>query len=340
MAEITRKSLYASDLTESAASNHYDPIQAELLSTLLSSVNELRSDVSKLRNDNATILNEVQHLQKNNAFLSNQVRGLQEQSGAKFSRFGVLPVEIRAMIWTIALTAPQIHIWTELVISRSRVNEVMLASREARDICLRLKLPYYIVAKDCYPQRRVPHGVRNYLNYDCDVIWNPGDPKYRFFPEHIAILCNRCPPYPEGDYQSGQPREIPDGCPHTYRLGAMAINYSHWKGPSVDDEGWWDPGSMENLWFYENVRELYIVINEDDQPQSRDVVFVKAKGMPLNRLPDISLGDPGSVYFDELAKHLIKGMEDFKVQRAEYRKHEIEGVPCRYILVDFANKWQ
>jgi hypothetical protein len=72
----------------------------------------------------------------------------------------------------------------------------------------------------------------------------------------------------------------------------MAINYSQWKGPSVEADGWWDPGSMEKLWYYENVRELYIVINEDGKPQSRDIFFVKAKGMPLNRLPDISLGDP------------------------------------------------
>jgi len=85
MADITRKTLCANDQTESAASNHHDPIRAELPGTLLSSVNELRSDVSKLRNDNATLLNEVQHLQKDNAFLSNQVRCLQEQSGAKFS---------------------------------------------------------------------------------------------------------------------------------------------------------------------------------------------------------------------------------------------------------------
>jgi len=157
MADITRKTICANDKTESATLNHHDSIQAELLSTLLTSVNELRSDVSKLRNDNATLLNKVQHLQKNNALLSNQVRFLQEQSGGKFSLFGRLPVEIRGMIWTIALTAPQIHFWSEKVISRSRVNEIMLACREARDTCLRLKLPYYVVVKDCYPQRRLPH---------------------------------------------------------------------------------------------------------------------------------------------------------------------------------------
>jgi hypothetical protein len=179
---------------------------------------------------------------------------------------------------------------------------------------------------------------KNYLNYDSDVIWNPDD--HIFFPEHIQIFCSRCPPYPEGDSDSGKPRPIPHGCPHIYRLGAMAINYSQWKGPSVEDDGWWDPGSMEKLWYYENVRELYIVINEDDKPQSRDIVFVKAKGMPLNRLPDVSLGDPGSIYWDELAKHTVKRMENFKVQRAEYRKHEIEGVRCRHILVESANWWQ
>jgi hypothetical protein len=98
MAEITRKTLCANDKTESATLKHH----GELLSTLLSSVNELRSDVSKLQNDNASLLNEIQHLQKNNAFLSNQVRFLQEQSGGKFSLFGRLPVEIRGTIWTIA----------------------------------------------------------------------------------------------------------------------------------------------------------------------------------------------------------------------------------------------
>jgi hypothetical protein len=326
MADITRTPFCTNDKTESTTSNHYrtNPIQANLLSSPLTSINDLRSDVSKLRNDNSMLVNEVQHLQTNNAILSNQVRCLQELSGAKFSRFGRLPAEIRAMIWTIALTAPQIHFWSEKAISRSRVNEVMLACREARDTCLRLQLPYYIVRSGCYPRRRLPNGVKNYLNYDSDVIWNPDD--HIFFPEHVGNFCSRCPPYPEGNYLSGKSRDIPHGCLHVYRLGEMAINYSQWKGPSVDEDGRWSPGSMEKLWYYENVRELYIVINEDDKPQSRDIVFVKAKGMPLNRLPDVSLGDPGSIYFDELAKHTIKGMEEFKAQRAEYRKYEIEGV--------------
>jgi hypothetical protein len=128
------------------------------------------------------------------------------------------------MIWKLALVAPQIHIMGEKVISRSKINAVIQACREARNLGLALELSYFrvraIASNDASPLGK------NYLNYDVDVIWVPdGD-----FPGNIDIFYSPCERLiiELGISLIRDTWNRPD-CKDEHRLGGLAISYTNWK---------------------------------------------------------------------------------------------------------------
>ena len=133
-----------------------DPLQV-LLKSLVTSVEDLRKDVKKLQNDNESLAAEVDRLK--------------ESSGARFHRLPQLPIELRNMVWTIALTTPQTHIVTDELISRSNVNTVMQSCREARSQGMRLQLPYFQRVDLDDDRIGAPLPARHFMNLESDTLW-------------------------------------------------------------------------------------------------------------------------------------------------------------------------
>lgn len=104
-------------------------VTEELLSSLLKSVEQLKQDVSRLNAENVSMRSELQLLRHHN--------------NSTFYGFHRLPNEIRHLIWTYALTTPQIHVFRWDYSSFSQVNRVMQACKESREIGYILKLSYY-----------------------------------------------------------------------------------------------------------------------------------------------------------------------------------------------------
>jgi len=313
---ITREAIAHRSKTTLTTSNQQNLIQvpSELLTSLLTSIEGLQRDVSRLRQDNESLAYQVRHLQR--------------RWGSKFPKFPKLPAEIRTMIWKLALVAPQIHIMGKKAVSRSKINSVMESCKEARDLGLALELSYFRV-RAIASNDESPLG-KNYLNYDADVIWVPdGD-----LPGNIDIFCSSCKRLLvergmslllEPDWQD---------CKHEHRLGGLAIGYENWTEATPregeGEEGWWIPGSAEEAWLYGSVREVLIVVNGEEAAANRhrDIVFAEPSIEPWRIIPGQgALGprDRTDISWETMAKNQVAKMKLIKDAREKLRKNEMEG---------------
>lgn len=307
--EVLGSSIFNEDQSQATTSTDPQLVQvpANLLNTLLASIKGLEEKVTRLQNNYSAVENKISS---------------QQNSEAKFWRFPKLPAEIRGLIWKVALTEPQIHIWGERAVSRSRVNTVMQACREARDECLKLKLHFYHVNEYCHFN---PKCIRNYINYDNDIIWIPdGD---TFWPEHVKVYCNVG--YSQGnsvldlDEERWEIQEC-RSLGHGHRPRGLAVSHSKWKDPKDEQPGYW-AGSMEALWWYGGIPELYIVVN-GDATNDRDIVFVEPTDLVQRVLPEVvAPTDGAALSWKIMEERKVKTMEEFKAKRTRARWEEMEG---------------
>ncbi|CZR51726.1 uncharacterized protein PAC_01603 [Phialocephala subalpina] len=294
-------------------------VPSSVLSTLLDSVKELKEGMSAQQAEISQLRAEIAELRATNTSLISQIQILHHESTTpKFSKFKELPVEIRCIIWRMALTVPQIHIITDELVSRSKVNLVMQACTEARDVGLKLKLAFFQVG----PMKFFNQNIRDYMNWEDDTIWIPDESFLSDRP--VAFYCSECPPWPEGDSQAGHLRQIPHFCHlevhKTRRLGGrLAINYDKWEDPSLDEDGNWEGNSTESLWYYRSIRRLYIVVNNSEAIRDRDIIFVEPAESPRRTLVRCL----GCKDWEELAAKKVKTMEFFRTERAELRKKKL-----------------
>lgn len=312
---ITREAIAHRSKTTLTTSNHKNLIQvpSDILTSLLTSVEGLHRDVSRLKQDNESLADQVRHLQR--------------RWGSKFPRFPNLPAEIRTMIWKLALVAPQIHILGEKDASRSKINAVMESCREARNLGLSLELSYFQASGN----KKARPLAKNYLNYDADIIWIPdGD-----WPGDIDIFCSSC----EGLLvERGLSRIIEEhnwaDWKHEHRLGALAISYENWNEATPregeGEDGWWRPGSIETVWLYGNVREVLIVVNGEEVAANRhrDIIFAEPSMESWRIIPGQSEANPDNrtkISWETMSKNQVAKMKLVKEAREKLRKNEMEG---------------
>jgi hypothetical protein len=301
-----------------------DPLQV-LLKSLVTSVEDLRRDVKQLRNDNASLAAEVECLK--------------ESSGARFHRFPKLPVELRNMIWTVALTAPQTHIVTKELISRSNVNTVMQSCREARLQGIRLQLPYFQRVDFDDDLIGAPLPVKHYMNLDLDTLWLA---EADVGPPHLEVFSPECttgPILPDFDLSAKRPPQ--------HRLKRLALPFSKWKDPDEGKRTLQNPsaavGSTDVLRGLNGIQELLIVVGNEATIAAaitqRDTVFKEPHRRPGAMLPesfgftkdkpddlDLEIGERAMWNsWDLMALRLEKILHHFKKRRAEVRKQEIAG---------------
>jgi hypothetical protein len=85
-------------------------VPADLLTTLVTSVDDLRKELHQIRDDNSSLAKEVSELCNANASLTSEITCLKEHAGVGFGLFPKFPFEIRNMIGEFALKEPQIHV--------------------------------------------------------------------------------------------------------------------------------------------------------------------------------------------------------------------------------------
>jgi hypothetical protein len=287
----------------------------ELVQVPAALLNSIVASLEALRISNATLAAEVEKL---------------KNISSRFHRFSAFPVEIRNMIWTFALVAPQTHIITASMFSYSRVNTIMDACHEARSQGMKLRLPYY----------RLGHTKTNYyINPHVDTIWFPGAEDYV---NGLEVFCPDCPKNPifPGWYH----RAMSFSCPHEIRLKRLVLNWDDWVDPdeSRSDDGPGEGNGSLNILasFHEGPEELLIVVsNQDDISRAvRDngLPFVKPHRYPLVQLREkfdfeqegIDLGITSrelQLSWDKMEERLEKILERHKRWRRELRTFAIEG---------------
>ena len=291
--------------------------------SLAASIEELRRDVKQLRNDNVSLAAEVEVLKVN--------------SGSGFHRFPKLPIELRNMIWTAALTAPQIHIFTQELMSRSNVNTVMQSCREARLRGIRLQLPYFQRGHDDADPIGTPPPIKSYVNLDVDTLWlaetGLGLPDLEVFsPE-----CTLGPILPDFNLSVRRPPQ--------HQLKRLALPFTKWKDPDEGRRTWNSlavAGSTDILRGWNGIEELLIVVGSEATIAAaltqRDAVFKEPHRRPQVMLRDFGFTEekPDGLdlemdirdlwySWDLMALRLEKILHHFKKRRAEARKHEMEG---------------
>jgi hypothetical protein len=250
----------------------------QVLQTLITSVDGLRNEITQLRRDNA----ELKRVQENNNVAD------------AFRLFPKLPLEIREMIWKLALAAPQIHIIGEDQISRSKTIDVMQTCSEARRCGLSLKLPYYKIGEgrirgagldEASEYKFQSSAPRYYMNLDVDTIWN--QEKNMQLPRSVQFHCGLC------DEQIFTLREAKSGlryrklsnCSHKVQLDRLAINHAAWWEPTWGDDNdpFQDDGCVELL-KYSRAREVILVVGDTGGVKDPNVRFVYPSGCPMDML--------------------------------------------------------
>jgi hypothetical protein len=292
-------------------------VPADLLKSLAASVENLQKDVRQLQNDNCSLVAEIELLKRNPA-----------HDGPRFHLFLKLPVELRNIIWTMALTVPQIHIMNDELGSRSKVNTVMQACREARSQAMSLQLPYF-APNTCTPFRL----TRQYMNPDWDTIWLADRD---IWPEVWDMSCPRCDRFQRKSVQK----------PH-HHIKRLALSFNQWEDPDETLRTITDPsagvGSTDILRLFNGIEELLIVVGDDAtiaaRMNERDVMFINPTRNPLYLLRDtFEFSDNVPADLDlqiepsklmscwySMESRLEKILHHMKKRRGEMRKHEMEG---------------
>jgi len=294
-------------------------VPVDVLRSLTTSVENLQKDVRQLQNDNSSLRSEMALL-----------KASLDSGNLCFHLFPKLPIEIRNIIWKMALTVPQLHIMNNDFPSRSKVNVVMQACRETRSQAISLKLPYLISFSP-------PATPKYYLNLEIDTIWLadidhwPGNWDIHFLEENCK-----------------HPRALLDGFTktHPHRLKRLAISYNQWADPDGTLRTISDPylglRSSDVLLMFNGVEELLIVVGSEvtiaTRMMERDIAFYKPTKVPyllINKSAERLKTPPGldfQIEYDKLvlswdlmAERLEKILHHFKKTRQKSRKHEMEG---------------
>ncbi|KAK0110034.1 hypothetical protein ONS95_002694 [Cadophora gregata] len=277
-------------------------VSADTLKSLLTSVENLRRDVYQLQQDKVN--------------MESELKRLQERCGVTFRRFSGLPPEIRRMIWKEALMEPQILVLSETKISRSQVNFVMQTCREARDVGLSLRLPYFQVSPN---GTWLPEDPKFYFKLDADTLWLD---EYSRIPRFIQFFCGVCE---RGSLFTMIPRGIAE-CTHNLRPKRLAVNYKTWQDPTSGeflDEN--DEGTTDVLRHFNSVKELYIVVGDTTTSKERDVYFQTPKRTPYMELEfDDLTSEHMELSWSEAESNLEEAFKILKQTRADERKAERE----------------
>lgn len=291
---------------------------------------------------------EISQLWKYNASLEAELRCLQENSGAAFCRFPQLPPEIRLLIWEFALTAPQVHIISEDLVSFSKVNYVMQACKEARGRGQKLLLPYYLMSTTpTYElQEWKEESVKHYINVNVDTIWfdavdKPDGSSTAFVsvPRFLEFFCGRCNPR-SSIFQIWSPS--PSECQHDLRLRRLAIHNSCWKDPDQNNPLF--AGSAWVLQNFNGVREPFIIVGDSAPAKAlQDFEFTIPTLPPYELLPTLSdymdsnLPPEVSVWSKEawsfMACRLQNILEEFKVKHIEFIRSRLQRMYLRIVWV-------
>ncbi|KAF4630460.1 hypothetical protein G7Y89_g7674 [Cudoniella acicularis] len=301
-------------------------VPADYLASLVNSIENIRTDVEKLWETNASLSAEVQHLKK-----------ISPCSRPSFQRFPKLPLEIRTLIWEMALNIPRITILSHLAMTRSEVNTIMESCQEARRRALEMRIPYLRLVYPHNTIHRKFRSGRNYINVETDTLYLS---HHAYFPHNIDILCGQC-----GDTIFPKWAEFGSLCQHNIQVNRVAIPFKEWVDP---DENKGTPvapelavGTADILRHLNSVRELLIVVGDSHTSggyvPNRDIAFIPPRKQPYEMLENFNYeGDkPEDLIlslnlqammksWDVMGMRLEMILQHFKEKRCESRKRYME----------------
>ena len=286
-------------------------IPADLLVSLLSNMQTMQLQLGGLRAELSTVKGDL--------------RTLEAASGMTFPRFEKLPLEIRRMIWRMALSMPRVigleHV--HRVVKRRGKNRDAWTYLQAKGInplrytCPESRAEAITMQTRILPDRHyeAPHV---YINPDVDVVW------YRL--------------EDEGDdmWIALENLGYNDTYPGTWDL---APGRTQSKTPQVAVSlKFWDSWARGQVYlvlnrFYElGVKKIYIVVGEHDEyygptPAETDLVLIE----PLEK-PHITLSDEVKQNMERDFEKKIHGMsweELGKAEMEEVRKFQKERADVR-----------
>ncbi|PVH68288.1 hypothetical protein DL98DRAFT_662240 [Cadophora sp. DSE1049] len=289
-------------------------ISTELVSSILASVEELKSSVSNLEADN-------QRLRKELGSVKLMWWPCTESRASSFASF--LNCQ---NIWILACTEPQVHVLRDEYISRSRIHTIFNICAEAREVVLDLELDHFMHANHCNRKQNT-EAIKNYFNPQLDTIWiNRPCPN---FVEDVNWTCGRCNSHKRTSWPRCTDRCITSGSDGPAGLYRLAFNFSAWKQPSESLDGM---GPAELL-LRHSITELLLVVGDIDTFESdRDVFFESPVDRPFytatNTFSREAMDDdPGGCYtltWEEMELNVTRNIQKFKDNRTAELKAILE----------------
>lgn len=205
----------------------------------------------------------------------------------------------------------------------------MQTCREARDIGLSLRLPYFQLSPDLDWQ---PEDPKYYFNPSVDTIWIEDD---CVMLESIEFFCGTCPQSVIFPMLSDELSEFPK-CSHNLRLNRLALTQRTWDDPErggTSDRP--HVGSTDILRHLNSVRELYLVVGDTTVARQGGIAFDVPKTVRFQDLvyddirrtllePPENGSDPAA-FWERAEIELEETFRIFKQDRADQRKIELEG---------------
>ncbi|KAF8864558.1 hypothetical protein BDZ45DRAFT_737121 [Acephala macrosclerotiorum] len=253
-------------------------VPAQLLTQLLSSIDHLRTTVERLEKTNASLQTSFAQLEKKIVLTQKPART--QINNRQFHCFRKLPTELRYMIWKFAFRAPQTHTVVHDGISKSKLNDVMQACKEASKVGKGMQLDYHRYFSD-------GGSPPQYMNIELDTIWLQD---LASLPDDMEFYCGRC----GGKELVFGCDDLNMVCPHRLRLKRIVIHEEDWQTPHCPPPPDLIQDKCAMVLRQVSPRELYIVVLDTSAADRGLYKFDEPEQDPWKALPMFFLHTAGN----------------------------------------------
>lgn len=251
-------------------------VPAELLSKLLSSVDQLRTRVKQLEEKNTNLQADIARLKRHN---SGEILKPASKVQGTFHCFPRLPKELRYMVFENAFRIPYVHTVKDRKLGKSCLNYLMASCKEARVVGKKLKLDFHLSGR----------ASRQYMNIKLDTIWAP-EGEY-LSTRKADIFCGQC----DGVWFGSLNSRSGGYCQHNLLLGRVILQEGSWK---------YAEDSLEEFGFEVRIyhpRELYLVVGNVPSTDMSNQSFKVPAAEPWKKVSNL---------FDQMRQDREEGLHD------------------------------
>jgi hypothetical protein len=299
-----------------AASGSIMQIPADILTSLLHTLNSLQNSVLELKQENRGLQQALSSVEKN--VLTLQIYSGME-FGMEFTLFPKLPLEIQRMIWRHSANIPQVIGIKGIVLNgdpyiaptMSHCQQLRVC-KEARNEVSKMKFPLEFTP-DFLP-RDESDVPKIFVNPSTDTLWLTTpviDLDYGSFKINLPYIFSRwfcfgnCPDQRKVQFKK------------------LALPYKYW----------WEMLGLGRLEIMDalyslGVEEVILVVGDDSTSEDPNIVFIKPRGEPKPAIANeffTVMGWRERITWEDMADASVQYLKNFQAQDAADRKKYLLG---------------